>query len=132
MNAGMQAARHTHGDASAVLSKATARAAELLQLNNASLARVLGLSEPTIASVRAGRGIDPATQEGQLALLLVRVFRSLDPLVGGDEAKRIAWMHSHNKALQGVPAKLVENPEGLEATLAYLDGMRGPRFEWED
>ena len=96
------------------------------------LARVIGVSEPTIASVRAGRGIDPATQEGQLALLLVRVFRSLDPLVGGDEAKRIAWMHSHNKALQGVPAKLVENPEGLEATLAYLDGMRGPRFEWED
>jgi hypothetical protein len=46
--------------------------------------------------------------------------------------QRVAWMHSHNKALQGVPAKLVENPEGLEATLAYLDGTRGPRFEWED
>lgn len=33
-------------------------------------------------------------------------------------------MHSHNKALQGVPAKLVENPEGLIATLAYLEGIR--------
>jgi len=128
----MQATLQSQADASAVLSKATARAADLLNLNNASLARVFGVSEPTIASDRAGRGIDPATKEGQRALLLVRVFRSLDPLVGGDEAKRVAWMHSHNKALQGVPAKLVENPEGLEATLGYLDGMRGPRFEWED
>jgi hypothetical protein len=84
------------------------------------------MSEPIITSVRAGRGIDPASQEGQLALLLVRVFQSLDPLVGGDEARRVAWMHDHNKALQGVPAKLVENPEGLVATLAYLDGMRAP------
>lgn len=122
----MQAALQTQADATAVLSKATARAAELLHLNNATLARVIGVSEPTITRVRAGRGIDPATKEGQLALLLVRVFRSLDPLVGGDEAKRVAWMHSHNKALQGVPAKLLENPEGLVATLAYLDGMRAP------
>ena len=122
----MQAALQTQADATAVLSKATARAAELLHLNNASLARVIGVSEPTITRVRAGRGIDPATKEGQLALLLVRVFRSLDPLVGGDEAKRVAWMHSHNKALQGVPAKLLENPEGLVATLAYLDGKRAP------
>jgi hypothetical protein len=122
----MQAALQTQADANAVLSKATARAAELLHLNNASLARVIGVSEPTITRVRAGRGIDPATKEGQLALLLVRVFRSLDPLVGGDEAKRVAWLHSHNKALQGVPAKLLENPEGLVATLAYLDGMRAP------
>ncbi len=132
MNAAMQAALDTQASASAVLSKATARAAELLHLNNASLARVIGVSEPTITSVRAGRGIDPASQEGQLALLLVRVFQSLDPLVGGDAAKRVAWMHSHNKALQGVPAKLLENPEGLVATLAYLDGTRGLRFEWED
>ena len=122
----MQAALQTQADAPAVLSKATARAAELLHLNNATLARVIGVSEPTITRVRAGRGIYPATKEGQLALLLVRVFRSLDPLVGGDEAKRVAWMHSHNKALQGVPAKLLENPEGLLATLAYLDGMRAP------
>jgi hypothetical protein len=122
----MQAAPQTQADATAVLSKATARAAELLHLNNASLARVIGVSEPTITRVRAGRGIDPAIKEGQLALLLVRVFRSLDPLVGGDETNRVAWMHSHNKALQGVPAKLLENPEGLVATLAYLDSMRAP------
>jgi hypothetical protein len=122
----MQAVRQTHPDPSAVLSKATARAAELLKLNNAALARVIGLSEPTITRVRGGRGIDPASKEGQLALLLVRVFRSLDPLVGGDDAKRMAWMHNHNKALQGVPAKLLESPEGLVNTLAYLDGMRAP------
>ena len=122
----MQPARQTQPDPALVLAKATVRAAELLKLSNAALARVIGLSEPTISRVRAGRGIAPQSKEGQLALLLVRVFRSLDPLVGGDDAKRVAWMHSHNKALQGVPAQLIESPEGLAATLAYLDGMRAP------
>ena len=122
----MQALLKTNPEAAAVLAKATVRTAELLKLTNAALARVIGLSEPTITRIRAGRGIDPSSKEGQLALLLVRVYRSLDPLVGGDETKRLAWIHTHNKALQGVPAKLLESPEGLVSTLAYLDGMRAP------
>ncbi len=122
----MQTLLKTPPDAAAVLAKATTRAAEFLKLTNAALARVIGLSEPTITRIRAGRGIDPSSKEGQLALLLVRVYRSLDPLVGGDDAKRMVWMHTHNKALQGVPAKLLESPEGLVTTLAYLDGMRAP------
>ena len=122
----MQPLLKTTPDAAAVLAKATARTAEFLKLTNASLARVIGLSEPTITRIRAGRGINPSSKEGQLALLLVRVYRSLDPLVGGDDAKRMTWMHTHNKALQSVPAKLLESPEGLVTTLAYLDGMRAP------
>lgn len=85
----MQVALDTQADAPAVLSKATVRAADLLHLNNASLARIIAVSEPTITRMRAGHGIDPATKEGQQALLQIRVFRSLDPLVGGDEAKRV-------------------------------------------
>ena len=32
-------------------------------------------------------------------MLLVRLFRSLDPLVGSDPKKRHDWLRSHNKAL---------------------------------
>ncbi len=71
-------------DKAMVLGKATIRAAQALQLSNAALARVIGFSEPTLSRIAGGRrGIDPQSKEGQLALLVVRLFRSLDPLVGG-------------------------------------------------
>ena len=108
-----------------VLTKATVRAAELLGLNSGDLARVIGVSAATVSRYRqAAAGLSPASKSGQLALLLVRVFRSLDPLVGSDDHKRKAWMRSQNQALGGVPAQLILNPEGLARTLAYLDGMR--------
>ena len=121
----MQTNTVTVPDKTLVLGKATTRAASELSLSNAALARVIGLSEPTVSRVAAGaRGIDPESKEGQLALLLVRLFRSLDPLVGSDGQKRVAWLRSHNKALNGTPSALIETPQGLVITLAYLDGMR--------
>ena len=112
-------------DKSMVLGKATIRAAQELHLSNAALARVIGLSEPSISRIAGGvRGIDPLSKEGQLALLVVRLFRSLDPLVGSDAQKRLGWLRSHNKALNGTPATLIETPTGLVTALAYLDGMR--------
>lgn len=112
-------------DKAVVLAKATIRAAQELRLSNAALARVIGFSEPTISRIASGnRGIEPNSKEGQLALLLVRLFRSLDPLVGSDAQKRHDWLNSHNKALNGVPHALIETPQGLVLTLSYLDGMR--------
>jgi hypothetical protein len=112
-------------DKSFVLGKATIRAAYELNLSNAALARVIGLSEPTISRIASGaRGISPSSKEGQLALLLVRIFRSLDPLVGSDAQKRHDWLRSQNKALNGTPTSLIETPQGLVTTLSYLDGMR--------
>jgi len=116
-----------HADPSLVLAKATGRASELLGLSGAALSRVIGVSEPTVSRlIKGNKGLNPRSKEGQLSLLLVRVYRSLDALVGTDGEKRIAWMRSHNKALGGKPVDLIENPEGLVATLNYLDGMRAP------
>ncbi len=112
-------------DKSMVLGKATVRAAQELGLSNAALARVIGLSEPSISRVaNAVRGIDPLSKEGQLALLLLRLFCSLAHLVGYDPKKRHDWLRSHNKALNGTPVALIESPQGLVTALAYLDGMR--------
>lgn len=114
-------------DQTFVLGKATQQAAEGLGLCGLTLALTVGLSEPTVSRILCGeRGIDPASKEGQLSLMLVRVFRSVDALVGGDAAKRRSWMNSHNIALNGTPASLVLTPEGLVRTLAYLEGVRVP------
>ena len=110
-----------------VLSKAVLRAAELLGLSSAVLARVLGVSEASISRLSAGaRTIDPQSKEGELALLLVRVYRSLDALVGTDAAQRKSWLHGHNRALNGRPVDLIQRADGLVTVVAYLDAMRAP------
>ncbi len=123
----MQTSPVVQAERSAVLGKATTRASVALGLTGKALAQAVGFSEATISRVLKGeRGIDPTSKEGELSLLLVRVFRSLDALVGGDEAKRKVWMTTHNSALNGVPLDLIRTAEGLVRTLAYLDGMRAP------
>jgi len=114
-------------EADAVLTKALIRASGLLGLSNAVLARVLGVSEASVSRLASGaRTIDPATKEGELALLLVRVYRSLDALVGTDAAQRKAWMSGFNHALNGKPIDLIERADGLVAVVSYLDAMRAP------
>jgi hypothetical protein len=108
-----------------VLSKATWRAASNLGLSGAALARVIGLSEATVSRLARGSwDISPSSKEGQLAALLVRLFRSLDAIVGNDPGKVTAWMASHNQALNGIPRELIESPQGLVQTLQYVDAMR--------
>lgn len=121
-----QAARAA-AEPAAVLATATQRAAALLGLNGAALARILGVSEATVSRIARGeRGLPPDSKEGELALLLVRLYRSLDALVGNDESRRLAWMRSPNDALGGVPASLILGAQGLVAAVAYLDAMRAP------
>ena len=110
-----------------VLTKSLLRAAELLELSSASLARILGVSEASVSRLASGsRTVDPQSKEGELALLLVRVYRSLDALVGTDAAQRKAWLHSPNRALNGRPADLIQRADGLVSVVNYLDAMRAP------
>jgi len=113
--------------AGAVLAKATVRAADWLGLSGAVLARVLGVSKPTVSRlVHGSYSLNPQSKEGELALLLVRVYRSLDALMGGDDSARLGWMRAYNHALNGKPAELVQTAQGLVEVLRYLDGMRAP------
>lgn len=109
-----------------VARKALARAAERLGLRQAQVARVIGVSESTVARLFAGKAeLALERKEGELALLLLRVFRSLDTVVGGDPAAGKAWFHAQNAHLGGVPSRLVERAEGLVRVAEYLDGVRG-------
>ena len=94
-----------------VLTKAVRSAADRLGLRNRRLAEV--------------RTIDPDSKEGELALLFLRLFRSLDALVGGDEAKARAWLGAENAHLGGVPAERMRRVEGLVDVVQYLDALRG-------
>ncbi len=112
-------------DPADVLTRAVRSAGERLGLRNRELARILGTSEASISRLRGGRTLDPASKEGELALLFLRLFRSLDALVGGDESKARAWLHAANEHVGGVPAERILGVEGLIDVVQYLDALRG-------
>ena len=108
-----------------VLTKATLNAAERLGLRNRQLAAIIGSSEASISRLQHGRLLEPDTKEGELALLFLRLYRSLDALVGGDDDKARTWLTAANVHLGGIPAERIRTVEGLVDVVQYLDAMRG-------
>jgi hypothetical protein len=112
-------------DAAATLTRAALRAAEFLQLPQADLARILGVSEATVSRLANGqKRLDPDSKPWQFAALFVRLFRSLDAIVGSDDTAARAWLRSDNSALGGVPLELIRDAAGLVRTVDYLDSAR--------
>jgi transcriptional regulator with XRE-family HTH domain len=112
-------------DSRAVLSRATVRAARFLGLAQADLAQVIGVSDATLSRLANGQKLlDPGSKPWQLAALFVRLFRSLDAIVGSDDAAAQAWLRGDNQALGGVPLALIREPAGLVRTVDYLDAAR--------
>jgi plasmid maintenance system antidote protein VapI len=108
-----------------VLTKAMVRAAALLGLSNAAVARVVGVSEASVSRMAAGeRQLEIGSKPAELAALLVRVYRSLDALVGNSEEHRRLWMQSFNKAFNQAPKDAIQSVEGLARVVSYLDGAR--------
>ncbi len=119
------ARRQAAADAAHTLSRATVRAARFLGLAQSDLAPVLGVSAATLSRLASGqRQLEPGSKPWQLAALFVRLFRSLDAIVGSDDAAAQAWLRSDNTALGGVPLELIQDPAGLVRTVDYLDAAR--------
>lgn len=112
-------------DPARVLSKAVTRAADRLEVSHALLARVLGVSAPTITRLYHGSYLlDARRKEWEFALLFARLFRSLDALVGEASTAR-RWLRSDNQGLNGRPIDLIAQTEGLVRVVHYLDASRG-------
>lgn len=109
----------------AALTKATLKAAELLDLSQGHLGEVLGLSGASVSRMRSGVYLlDETRKEWELAALWVRLFRSLDSITGGRDDASCAWLHSPNTALGGTPAHLIREVTGLVHVVEYLDASR--------
>ena len=112
-------------DSSHTLSKAVTRSAECLGISRTLLAKVLGLSPANVVRLYIGEYmLDERRKEWEFALLFVRMFRSLDSIVG-DEVTAHKWMHSENLGLNGKPIDLICETQGLIRVTNYLDASRG-------
>ena len=109
----------------AVVTKALKRAADRLELPNRVLAAVLGVSEATVSRLGAGTyQLDAGSKPFELAVLFLRLFRSLDGITGGDTAVARSWMRNENTALGAAPITLIDSVQGLVNVVAYLDARR--------
>jgi antitoxin Xre/MbcA/ParS-like protein len=108
-----------------VLTSATVRAAERLQIKNAALARILGVSDSTVSRMRnKALFLERGDKPFELAILFVRLYRSLDSIMAGDDAVAADWLRNKNTALNGIPLELIQSVSGLVDVIAYLDARR--------
>jgi len=109
-----------------VLTGAVLRASALLEITQSGLAHILGLSPSTVSRMANGTyTLDDQKKEWELGALFVRLFRSLDAVIGSNDSAARAWLNGPNSTLTGRPIELIRSTEGLVRVVQYLDAARG-------
>ncbi|MFC6674110.1 antitoxin Xre/MbcA/ParS toxin-binding domain-containing protein [Marinobacterium aestuariivivens] len=107
-------------DPAVVLGTAVLNTRPLLGLTHEELGRILGRDRTTIQRT----GIDPLSPAGQLAVLLIRVYRSAHVLMGSDDGVK-HWLGTGNRTFGRPPRELLFSLQGLVHVVEYLDAYRG-------
>ena len=108
-----------------VLTVAVSRAADLWDLTNGTLGRIIGVSSPTASRLRSGqKKLTRGTKPFELGQYLVRLFRSLDALTGSDDRSAVSWLGTENSDLGGRPIDLIMTVKGLAEVSHYVDDFR--------
>jgi len=112
-------------DENRVLTTAVSRIAACWKLTNEQLGAVLGISPATASRLKSGTfELDRSSKAFELGQYLVRLFRSLDALMGSDDAASMSWLRSPNLDLDGRPIDLIRSIRGLGAVTNYVDDYR--------
>src|SRR6202046_4268154 len=109
-----------------VMTGGVLRGSALLEITQSGLAQILGLSPSTVSRMANGTySLDMQKKEWELGALFVRLFRSLDALIGSNDSVARGWLNGPNQALAGRPIELIRSTEGLVRVVQYLDSARG-------
>ena len=111
-------------NASTTLMKAFNNACDSLGITREVKSKILGVNISTLSRKNL-IGFDETSKTAELQCHFIRLYRSLFAISGGDNAFMNHWFTTENKALNGTPALLCQNIEGLFRTNQYLDAMRG-------
>ncbi len=109
-----------------IVTNAVCNVADALGLKRADFALILGVSEPTVSRLKNGQAKLSEGKTFELAVLLIRAYRALYAIVGGDKASLRHWIKTPNRHLQDQsPLDLMKHIEGILLVVRYLDAMRG-------
>ena len=112
-------------EAGPVVTKAVVRAADELDVNARILSLVIGVSEASVSRMKRDEfHLEPSTKPFELALLFIRLFRSLDAIVGGNQKVAQNWLKNSNTVLDAKPIEKMQTVSGLVDVIAYLDARR--------
>lgn len=109
-----------------VLTGATLKAADLLEIQQSVLSKLLGVSTAQVSRMRQGTYLlDENRKEWELAALFVRLYRALDSITVNSFDEARAWLNSRNHGLSGEkPVALIASAAGLVRVVDYLDAAR--------
>ena len=107
-----------------VLAKAVLNAAKQLDLKQTQLAGILGVHRTFISRLKRNPELDPASQQGELAILLIRIFKALYVLADGDVAYICHFMNTPNRVTGGIPVQQMESISGLLNVLNFVEAIR--------
>lgn len=109
-----------------VLTKAILNLATFYHLSGKDLSHIIGISEATVTRLNQGKAfLSPSSKEGEIALLLLRVYRGLNALLGNNHDKAVLWLNSANKYFNKKPVDHLKTVAGLVEVVNYIDAMRG-------
>jgi hypothetical protein len=113
-------------DRARVLTLAVAETARRLKLRSTDLTAIIGVSQPTASRLLNGKfQLAEGAKSWELGAHLVRLYRSLASLVGGDDELARAWLRSANQAFGGrTPLDAIRSVEGLVHACDYVDAHR--------
>lgn len=111
------------GSDTALVGNAFLRASEHLEIANKVLSRIIGLSESSLSRLRR-TDFELDGKSLELAILFIRMYRSLDAIVGGDDAVATAWLKNTNTTLGAAPLEMIQTISGLNDVISYLDSRR--------
>src|SRR3546814_13360186 len=108
----LEADTATTDDRARVVTTATLKAADALHIGKATLGRILGLSPASVSRLASGSPLRRGSKPYELALLLLRVYRSLDAIMGGDRGLAREWLEAENRAPGGRPTAQIGRGSG--------------------
>lgn len=108
-----------------VITKAALSAGKALKITGPELAAIIGVSSATLTRLRNQTAVlRNGTKDQELALHLIRIFRSLGALYGGNTADMAQWIRVTNRTLRTSPIEKMQQVAGLVRTMDYLDHFR--------
>ncbi len=105
-----------------VVTKALMNVGRDLNISPDVLASIVGKNR---SSLYRPTGIKANSKSGELALVMIRCYRALFALMGGNYAAMQHWFNTYNNHTGGVPIEQAQKLEGLMSVSRYLDAIRG-------
>lgn len=107
-----------------VLAKAVLNVAVQLDISQSQLATVIGVSRTSISRLKVKLRLDAHSKQGELALLLISIYKSLNILSGGEVKLMRLFMNSPNSVTGGIPIHQINTISGLVHVSQQVSALR--------